>query len=162
MIGIASLSCLGAPSGSARICQVARYLSEPFHNAFLTLGIALLLVCHWRDRQAPCWREVAIVLLGQTALVHALKFLTGRCLGLFPRPSGAWGGFPSGHASVACALAVLLTVRFPRLWPLWFGCASAIAWSRRDAGAHFGYQIVVGALLGSLVALLLHSRIRRR
>lgn len=150
--------CLGDRSDTPSLRHLAHLLSEPFNVAFLTLGILALLYRHWRERSLPCLRETASVMLGVTAAIHLTKFATGKLWGLFPRPSGGWGGFPSGHTAAACALAFLLSERYPRWAPLWYGAAAAIAWSRLEAGAHFGYQIVAGALLGLAVAIGGRSR----
>ena len=63
-----------------------------------------------------------------------------------PSPS-----FPSGHATTAFAAAAAVAVLIPRLrWPA-LALASLVALSRVYLGVHFVLDVVVGALLGSLI-----------
>nr|WP_246385851.1 phosphatase PAP2 family protein [Armatimonas rosea] len=80
-------------------------------------------------------------------------------LALLPRPSGGDGGFPSGHTAAHVCLAYLLTERYPKLAPLWWFWAALMAWSRVEAGAHWAYQIVAGAVLGAAVCLTLGKKL---
>ena len=63
--------------------------------------------------------------------------------------------FPSAHAATSFAAAVLLTSLFPRRWPLFFGLAVAIAFSRVYVGVHYPGDVLAGAALGVLVAIAL-------
>lgn len=65
--------------------------------------------------------------------------------------------FPSGHTITAFAVSVCLGEFYPVLLaPLLF-CALSIATSRILLGMHFLSDVVVGALLGTGLALLSHS-----
>ncbi|HYZ73071.1 MAG TPA: phosphatase PAP2 family protein, partial [Chthoniobacterales bacterium] len=65
--------------------------------------------------------------------------------------------FPSGHTITAFAVAVSLSAFYPSLTaPLLF-CAVSIAISRILLGMHFLSDVVVGAILGSGLALTSHS-----
>jgi undecaprenyl-diphosphatase len=65
--------------------------------------------------------------------------------------------FPSGHTITAFAVAVSLSAFYPALTaPLLF-CAVSIAVSRILLGMHFLSDVVVGALLGSGLAVLSYS-----
>jgi undecaprenyl-diphosphatase len=72
--------------------------------------------------------------------------------------------FPSGHAATSFAAAVLLAAAVPQFAPGIFVLASLVAWSRLYVGVHYPLDIVVGAVLGALVAtvLLLLARALRR
>lgn len=141
--------------------RIADAASNPVNTTFLSLGILGLLALAYADRSRACALRVTVVMLTETALVHLIKFTTGHLLHVWPRPSGGEGGFPSGHAAAACSLAYLLTERMPRLVPLWYGLAALISWSRVEAGAHYPYQIVGGAILGLTVALVFSRRFAR-
>lgn len=133
----------------------AELVSGPIHQTFLTVAILTLLFVAYKLRCRLSFWKVAVVLLVETAIMQVTKLVTFYVFHLFPRPSGNDGGFPSGHAAVSCATAFLLAERFPALAPLWYGLAAAISWSRWEAGAHYPYQIVAGAILGLMVAALL-------
>ncbi len=69
-----------------------------------------------------------------------------------PRPNESdRNGFPSGHAMFAFLLAWLVSRKYPKLAPLFYGAAVAIGWARVEAGAHFPYQVLGGALIGTLI-----------
>ena len=72
------------------------------------------------------------------------------------------GSFPSGHAATSFAAATILSLAFPRLAPVLFVLAAAVAWSRVYVGVHYPFDILGGAVLGVLVALALTQLVRRR
>jgi glycosyltransferase 2 family protein len=96
-----------------------------------------------------------------------------------PRPSGlladvvvrggetAGLGYPSGHVTVAAALAVVCAVHLPRRWQFvpWLGVAG-VGVGRIAGGAHLPLDVLGGLLLGLLVGagtawLLRGSSVRR-
>jgi membrane-associated phospholipid phosphatase len=99
-------------------------------------------------------------------LVNVLKFVIGR---LRPRElleNGLTGftpfntdfgmnSFPSGHSQMVWSLAVSLFLIFPRLWPLLFTFAAAIAASRFLASVHYVSDVMMGSYIGAVVPLLL-------
>lgn len=139
--------------------RAARFASYRGNDLFLTLGNGALLLLALKDATRTWIAAVARVMLTQLVLVHLLKFATGPWL---PRPSHSPGGFPSGHAAAAFALAFLLSERFPRGAALWYLVAGAIAWSRVEVGDHFAYQVIGGMALGLATALLLFDLSWRR
>ena len=60
--------------------------------------------------------------------------------------------FPSGHATTMGALAVGLTLLFPRGWPLWLAAALLVAASRIIITEHYVSDVLVGAALGGGIA----------
>ena len=92
-------------------------------------------------------------------MVLGVKFLVKR-----KRPEGEWGGiyrntdphsFPSGHAARAFLIATLGTVLAPPwlaavLW-VW---APLVALARVAMGVHYLSDIIAGAVLGVIVAVL--------
>ena len=69
-------------------------------------------------------------------------------------PCSASFSFPSNHAANSFALAALLA-RYDRkrAW-LWFGVAALVAYSRVYTGVHYPSDVVAGAVLGTILALL--------
>jgi len=123
-------------------------------------GAALIIL--WFFSNSP-WRRwevvefVGIFLLA--ALVMSIKFLVRR-----RRPEGEWGSiyrntdphsFPSGHAARAFLIAVVATA----LAPAWLGVllwiwAPLVCIARVAMGVHYVSDIVAGAGLGIVVALI--------
>lgn len=60
--------------------------------------------------------------------------------------------FPSGHASSAAVAAVLLSDTAPRLSPLWAALGATVAASRIHNRMHHATDVIVGSLLGVLIA----------
>jgi undecaprenyl-diphosphatase len=113
-----------------------------------------------------------ILLLASVAIaVFSIKFLVGRarpCTSLaevhalvFHAPTDP--SFPSGHAAGAFAVAAFVTFE-ARVHPLakiaLFVIAAGIGLSRIVLGVHFPSDVLAGALLGT-VAALLHSAWRK-
>lgn len=123
---------------------------------------ALALIIAWFFSN-PAWRKWETVeffgIAGLAAVVLAVKMLVKR-----KRPEGDWGeiyrntdphSFPSGHAARAFLIAVLGTV----LAPLWLAAvlwvwAPLVALARVAMGVHYLSDVVAGAILGIIVALL--------
>ncbi|MDT8287902.1 MAG: phosphatase PAP2 family protein [Elusimicrobiales bacterium] len=99
-------------------------------------------------------------------LVNLLKFMIGRIrprefldhgvTGFIPfNTDFGMNSFPSGHSQMVWSLAVALFLIFPRLWPLLFTFAAAVAASRFLASVHFVSDVVMGSYIGAVVPLLL-------
>jgi undecaprenyl-diphosphatase len=65
-----------------------------------------------------------------------------------------FASLPSGHATTAFAVAVTLGALFPRARPLLWFYACVIALSRIIISAHYPSDVVAGAIIGSVGALL--------
>jgi undecaprenyl-diphosphatase len=62
--------------------------------------------------------------------------------------------FPSGHTSAAFLMATLLSSYYPALIPLLFTWASLVGLARVILGVHFPTDTIIGALMGSSIALI--------
>jgi undecaprenyl-diphosphatase len=110
---------------------------------------AVLMVASRRRRVA--YTVFAVVLADVLAL--AVKAIVNR-----PRPHidplvrvpTDWS-FPSGHAATSFAGATMLSLFFPRLAPVLYGLAVAIAFSRVYVGVHYPLDVAAGAVLGTAV-----------
>mgnify|MGYP001188950807 CR=1 FL=1 len=123
-------------------------------------GAALIIL--W-FMSSSAWKEWAVVefvcISGLVVLVMAIKFIVRR-----KRPEGEWGGiyrntdphsFPSGHAARAFLIAVIASVFVPAwlvilLW-VW---APLVSLARVAMGVHYISDILVGAIVGLVVALI--------
>jgi membrane-associated phospholipid phosphatase len=112
------------------------------------------------------WRETGF-LAGEAALnslipIEVMKYSLGR-----ERPyegNGAFfhGGtsFPSEHAAAAWSIAGVIAHEYPGVLPklLAYGTASAIDFSRIHGRQHFPSDVLVGSVLGYLVAQSVYNR----
>jgi undecaprenyl-diphosphatase len=76
-------------------------------------------------------------------------------------PPSSTYSFPSGHAATSFACATVLSAFVPRLRVPFFVLATLIALSRVYNGLHYPTDVLAGALLGVLTALLLLAAVRR-
>ena len=121
---------------------------------------ALIIFWFFSNSEWRKWETVEFFGIGGlAAVVLVVKFLVKR-----KRPEGDWGeiyrntdphSFPSGHAARAFLIAVLGTVLAPPwlailLW-VW---APLVALARVAMGVHYLSDIIAGAVLGVIVALL--------
>ena len=77
-------------------------------------------------------------------------------------PPSSTHSFPSGHAATSFACATVLSFYVPRYRVACFGLAALVALSRVYNGMHYPTDVLAGALLGVLIALLLLAAVRRR
>ena len=131
------------------------------------IAIALGFAVAWRRWGVFVLVAVAVAVADATA--KGLKSLVdverpsshfARPEPLVPAPHDA--SFPSGHAATSFAAATILTATVPRFWSLWFLLAIAIAFSRVYVGVHYPLDVVAGAALGAVIALLLLAAARLR
>jgi undecaprenyl-diphosphatase len=126
------------------------------------VAIALVLAVLWR--RPPVFLTVVVA----DALADGLAEL-GKAIVHRHRPfehqlgpaTSSWS-FPSGHAATSFACATVLSAFAPRWRVPFFLLATLIALSRLYNGVHYPTDVVAGALLGVLIALLLLEAARRR
>lgn len=66
--------------------------------------------------------------------------------------------FPSGHAATSFSLGLALSLLFPRYRFLFMATAIVIALSRIIVFMHYPADVIAGALIGTMVAVWLYSR----
>ena len=142
------------PPWTIRAMQLAGdFCSHTLYQSFIGVSLALLLWRGARQNRRFFWWPALVALLTPLC-VEGLKRATR-----LPRPDGDPSGFPSGHTTFAFALAWLLAQTYPRGTPLWFAIAVAIGWSRVEGHAHFPYQVLCGAFLGTGIGWLISHKI---
>jgi undecaprenyl-diphosphatase len=118
---------------------------------------------------ALMWRRPAILVMTIAADVCA-TLLSDLGKALIPRhrpfehqlgPHSSTHSFPSGHAATSFACATVLAHYAPRLRVPLFVLAALIAFSRVYNGMHYPTDVLAGAVLGVLTALLLLAAARR-
>jgi undecaprenyl-diphosphatase len=137
---------------------LAVFFAHSGDSWFWALGLLLL----WRFGDI-FWKQWALVIVAGIAVlivvVMTIKFTVRR-----RRPEGEWGGiyrntdphsFPSGHAARSFLIAALAI----GLGPVWLAIllciwAPLVALARVAMGVHYVSDIVVGAILGSVVGLV--------
>ena len=122
------------------------------------LAVLLGILRRWRTAIT-----VAATIVLSSAASGLLKVVVQR-----PRPSGglehlASYSYPSGHATSAAALAVVLALALPRVWT-WVAASGwmlIVAWSRTYLEVHWLTDVLGGLLLGAGAALLVDGATRR-
>ncbi len=99
--------------------------------------------------------RVAATVWGTLAVNYAVKSVVRRERPLDPESvplvrAPASSSFPSSHAAMSTAAAIVLAAARPRLAPLFAGMAAAMAWSRVYAGVHHSGDVVAGVALGAV------------
>ncbi len=120
-------------------------------------ALVLALLSLYANGQRLCAGFLTAV-VASTTLTHLLKWLIGRArphtdLGLFHfNPlhggQGDFESFPSGHASAAATLALLLSLYFPRARLLFLATAILTGLERIAADKHFPSDVLAGYVLG--------------
>jgi undecaprenyl-diphosphatase len=128
---------------------------------WLALGLALSLL--WRR-----WQPFVLVLLADVAadgLAGVLKAAVAVRRPHEPHDLVALPhskSFPSGHSATSFACATMLALLVPRAAPFAYALAAAIAYSRLYVGVHWPTDVLAGAVLGVVTALLLRAATRTR
>lgn len=122
----------------------------------ITVGVILL----FPKKTRFCGFAILVAMLGTLILEYGMKFFFTRVrpcnqvddiVMLVAKPASY--SFPSNHAasSFAAAVAVLMTMR-KKIWAIpAFVIASLISFARIYCFVHFPSDVIVGAILGSLI-----------
>ncbi|MHB1389659.1 MAG: phosphatase PAP2 family protein [Thermoleophilia bacterium] len=61
--------------------------------------------------------------------------------------------FPSSHAAMSFAAAVFMTHFRPDLWPLFYGLALVMSWTRVYVGVHYPSDVLAGMAVGWITGM---------
>ncbi|HIP23439.1 MAG TPA: phosphatase PAP2 family protein [Rhodobacteraceae bacterium] len=165
---------------------VASESSHKFWNYITNLGssgwMAVFIILWWlaafalgkAQPTAPKWpnlRKKAALVFAAVAVpglfILIVKFFVGRArpytgeIGFFPFTQGsAYASWPSGHTTTAFGFAVAIGLAFPALrWPL-IAIAALIGYSRMVLEMHYLGDVIMGATIGTLGAVLVYNWLR--
>ncbi len=160
--------------------------NEEFWNIVTDIGdskyMGVLLVVTWVSAliyqkinpDNPFWPALRIkttlvfaTIVGTGVIVIILKTIVGRArpymgdIGFFPFTFGAdYASWPSGHTTSAFAFAAAVGMAFPILrWPL-LAVAALTGFSRMVLGVHYLGDVIMGATIGTLGAVLIYNWLR--
>ncbi len=159
-------------SSSAGARRLSR-LAQPLGNAIIVLPATAIVygIARWSGHTALAGsaERSAVSILATGAATLVLKEAFGRLrphdsqddAAVF-RPFSGHSSFPSGHASVAFAVATTLAEEHPSWGPrcLAYSAASLVAWSRVRDREHWTSDVVGGAALGICAAREVERRMR--
>ena len=106
-----------------------------------------------REGKHVFWRVFIAAALGGILVETILKPIIGRVrpsvdMGALVIAPASGNSFPSGHATISWALAVVLSSVERVYTPIWYLLALLISLSRIYLGVHFPSDIFAGALIG--------------
>lgn len=121
-------------------------------DGLLWVVVAVLLLLWGSERLRFVMVMAAIAVLLSGAGSTAIKYLFRR-----PRPQQDLRfyasqydlySFPSGHAARMGAIALVVGVLYPSVWPLAGALALWVAWSRVAVGVHHIGDVLAGLIIG--------------
>jgi undecaprenyl-diphosphatase len=126
------------------------------------LAIALVLAVIWR--RPSIFVTVLVADLAADLLAELGKVIVHRHRPFEHQlgPASSTHSFPSGHTATSFACATVLSAFAPRRRVPFFVLAALIGFSRVYNAMHYPTDVLAGAVLGVLTALLLLAADRRR
>jgi len=154
--------------GSDRVARVFKYGGEPVLIFGVSGGILAAGVISGRPELTRRGGRVLASVVAAGLTTGALKEITGRFRPdnttdpyVF-RPFTNHDAFPSGHATMAFALATSLSAEIQRPWAtaLLYAGATGTAWSRLNDQKHWLSDVLAGATVGITAANVIEGRWR--
>jgi membrane-associated phospholipid phosphatase len=142
-LALATIALLASPALPRMSQRVLAALAVRLGFLFLAIGLPGL-----------------VFTIGKRLVGRARPFVEGSANPLIYRPLGwsvEYASLPSGHAVDAFAAAMAIGVLWPRMRPVMWTYAVVIAVSRVVLTAHFPSDVMVGAVVGAVGALLVRD-----
>lgn len=155
-----------------------RYITNLGQSGWMAIFVALWWLAaftigksHPTVQKWSILRKKAALVFAAVALpgifVMLVKFVVGRArpytgeIGFFPfTPGSAHASWPSGHTTTAFGFAVAIGLAFPALrWPL-LAIAALVGYSRMALEMHYLGDVIMGATIGTLGAVLVYNWLR--
>ena len=138
-----------------------------YSSSFISIGIVLAVLIAALKKKSAMLRKIFYKLLA-VLIIAALTSLTIKSIFGRERPFKTYpdiqklseagsSSFPSGHTLEAFAMAVAVSISFPRkkfIIPL-FTWAALVAYSRMALGVHYPVDVLGGMLIGSFTGWLI-------
>jgi membrane-associated phospholipid phosphatase len=156
-------------SGSSDdLASTLRHFGQPEVYGTVTLGLVGAGLLSHNDELARAGGRLAATLFLAGGTAGAAKYVLGR-----PRPLNSTDAdgfnpfsgndaFPSGHATVAFALATALSDDIHHIWASvgLYSLATGVGWSRLNDNKHWVSDVAAGALVGITSAKLVNGHWR--
>jgi membrane-associated phospholipid phosphatase len=176
--GLSALMLLDEPGGEFLqqnrsgtlddVSRVVRHFGQPEVYVSITLGMVAAGLVSRDDDLTRAGGRLAATLALAGAASTATKFVFGR-----PRPSesdeadvfapfSGEDAMPSGHSTIAFALATALADDIQKTWASvgLYTLATGVAWSRLNDDRHWLSDVAAGAVVGVVSAKLVNGRWR--
>lgn len=139
------------------------FITLSWIGRFGLVWLALALAFAVARRRPAIFVTVLLADVAADLLASALKSLVARHRPFEHQlgPPSSTYSFPSGHAATSFACATVLSHYVPRYRVAFFALAALIGVSRIYNGMHYPTDVLAGAVLGVLTALLLLAGARR-
>ena len=147
--------------------------------AYIVLACAVIFLVYffiydkdWKGKRWIRWGIEAVVIGVSVFCAWFVSFLikismsVARPFVAFPQVHALitetkYDSFPSGHATFFFALATAIYLYDRRAGAFFFICAILISIARVMAGVHFPLDILVGALIGTVIGCVVHMFLSR-
>ncbi len=143
-----------------------------FFAEYTVYCLMLVLLFYWLTRSTK--NKLMVV---SAVFAFFIAEVTGKLLGLIyshRQPFAVWSdvnkliekevgnSFPSDHTIVFFSVCITIALFRKRFWYLWVALALLLSISRIYVGVHYPVDILVGALLGIVAAILVYKIIPKQ
>jgi membrane-associated phospholipid phosphatase len=155
-------------AGSNNVAGFVRHFGQPEVYGTISAGLIVVGLASHHERVAQTGGRLAVALLVAGAANQGAKLAFGR-----PRPDqsldadgyrpfSGQAAMPSGHTTMAFALATSLADEIHQPWAKvgLYGLATTVGWSRMNDNRHWLSDVAAGALVGIASAKLASGRWR--
>ncbi len=141
--------------------------------SYYVIALSILATAAWivgRRKYLPTLLYPLITLAISGILVNLIKVVLARSRPNSPvfdmhfaffRLDYELNGFPSGHAATMGAVCMLLSMFWPRFWPMWLTFGLVVASSRIFTLSHYLSDVIVGGYFGAIMPWLVLALWRR-